>query len=90
MAAQLTVRPAPQKLVDFTNPTRTNVSEIVVTAAGQPPLASVADLSGREVFVREKGTYHESLLALNDKFKARRWRFGSRRRTSKTTTCSRW
>ena len=69
-AAQLTVRPALQKFVDFTNPTRTNVSEIVVTAAGQPPLTSVADLSGREVFVREKGTYHESLLALNEKFKA--------------------
>jgi membrane-bound lytic murein transglycosylase MltF len=63
MAAQLTVRPALQKFVDFTNPTRTNVSEIVITAAGQPPLASVANLSGREVFVREKGTYHESLAA---------------------------
>ena len=70
VAAQITIRPALQKFVDFTNPTRMNVSEIVVTAAGQPPLASVADLSGREVFVREKGTYHESLVALNEKFTA--------------------
>jgi len=70
VAAQLTIRPALQKFVDFTNPTRMNVSEIVVTAAGQPPLASVADLSGREVFVREKSPYHESLLALDEKFKA--------------------
>ena len=70
MAAQITVRPELQKFVDFTTPTRTNVAEILVTGPGQPPLASVADLSGREVFVREKGTYHESLLALNERFKA--------------------
>ena len=70
VAAQITVRPALQKFVDFSNPTRTNVNEIVVTAAGQPPLASVEDLSGREVFVRERGRYHESLLALNERFKA--------------------
>jgi len=69
VAAQVTVRPELQKIVDFTNPTRMNVSEILVTGPGQPPLATVADLSGREVFVRELGSYHESLVALNQKFK---------------------
>ena len=34
VAAQVTVRPELQKFVDFTNPTRTNVSEIVVTGPG--------------------------------------------------------
>ena len=70
VAAQITIRPALQKFVDFTNPTRTNVREILVTGSDQPPLATVADLSGREVFVREKGTYHESLVGLNATFKA--------------------
>jgi len=37
VAAQVTVRPALQKHVDFTNATRTNVKEILVTGPGQPP-----------------------------------------------------
>ncbi|MCX6551135.1 MAG: transporter substrate-binding domain-containing protein [Acidobacteria bacterium] len=68
--AQVTITPDKQKLVDFTNPTRSNVSEVVVTGPGAPKIESVADLSGQEVFVRKGGTYHQSLLALNDQFKA--------------------
>ena len=70
VAAQVTERPELQKFVDFTDPTRMNVNQILVTRAGEPPLAAVADLSGREVFVRDTGTYHESLIALNERFKA--------------------
>ena len=47
VVAQVTVRPELQKLVDFSNPTRTNVSEVVVTGPGAPPIASVDDLSGQ-------------------------------------------
>jgi membrane-bound lytic murein transglycosylase MltF len=68
--AALTVTPERQKLVDFTNPTRKNVNEIVVTGPGAPPIASVDDLSGKEVFVRTSSTYHGSLLALNERLKA--------------------
>jgi membrane-bound lytic murein transglycosylase MltF len=56
--------------VDFTNPTRENVNEIVVTGPGAPPIASVDDLSGKEVFVRTSSNYHGSLLALNERLKA--------------------
>jgi membrane-bound lytic murein transglycosylase MltF len=70
VAAQVTVRPELQKHVDFTNPTRTNVSQILVTGPGAPAIASVEDLSGKEVFARENSTYHQSLLALSEKFKA--------------------
>jgi membrane-bound lytic murein transglycosylase MltF len=70
VAAQTTVRPELQKLVDFSDPTRTNVSEILVTGPGVPAMASVEDLSGKEVFVRKTSSYHESLLALNEKLKA--------------------
>jgi membrane-bound lytic murein transglycosylase MltF len=68
--AQITITPDKQRLADFTVPTRTNVSEVVVTGPGAPEIASVADLSGKEVFVRKGGTYHQSLLTLNDQLKA--------------------
>jgi len=71
VVAQLTVTPERQKLVDFTTPTRQNVDEIVVTAPGTPPLASVDDLSGKEVFVRRTSSYYESLQALNGRLKAK-------------------
>ncbi len=70
IAAQVTVTPDLQQLVDFTNPTRQNVSQIIVTGADHPPLARVEDLAGREVFVRETSSFHQSLLALNERFKA--------------------
>jgi len=68
--AQVTVTPERQKLVDFTNPTRKDVSEVVVTGPGAPPIASVDDLSGQEVFVRETSSYHQSLLSLNERLEA--------------------
>jgi membrane-bound lytic murein transglycosylase MltF len=70
VAAQITITPELQKFVDFTNPTRMNVKEILVTGPGHPPLATVAELSGREVFVREKSSYRESLVALNERLRA--------------------
>jgi len=68
--AQLTVTPERQKVVDFTNPTRQNVSEIVVTGPGAPAIATVEDLAGQEVFVRKTSSYYQSLLAVNEKLKA--------------------
>jgi membrane-bound lytic murein transglycosylase MltF len=38
--------------VDFTNPTRSNVSSIVVTGPGVPPVNGVKDLAGKEVYLR--------------------------------------
>jgi membrane-bound lytic murein transglycosylase MltF len=70
VVAQLTVTPARQKLVDFTNPTRKNVNEVVVTGPGAPPIGSLYDLSGKEVFVRRSSSYYESLTELNTKLKA--------------------
>jgi membrane-bound lytic murein transglycosylase MltF len=65
VAAALTITPERRKIVDFSNPTRTGVSEIVVTAPGVMPPATVDDLSGREVFVRKSSSYFESLQQLN-------------------------
>jgi membrane-bound lytic murein transglycosylase MltF len=38
--------------VDFTNPTRTGVSTIVVTGPGVAPVATAQDLAGKEVYLR--------------------------------------
>jgi membrane-bound lytic murein transglycosylase MltF len=38
--------------VDFTNPTRSGISVIPITGPGVPPVARVADLAGREIYLR--------------------------------------
>ena len=67
--ASLTVTPERERLVDFTAPTATDVSEIVVTGPRSPALASLEDLSGQLVFVRKSSSYYESLAALNQRFR---------------------
>ena len=71
VAAMVTVRPELEKLAAFSVPTRTNVNEVVVTGPGAPPIASVDDLAGQEVFVRKGSIYEESLVRLNEQLKAR-------------------
>jgi membrane-bound lytic murein transglycosylase MltF len=47
------------------------VSEVVVTGPGAPPIASVDDLAGQEVFVRKGSLYQEGLIRLSAELKAR-------------------
>ena len=70
VAAMVTVTPGREKLVAFSEPTRTNVSQVVVTGPGAPTIATVDDLSGQEVFVRKGSIYDESLVSLNARLKA--------------------
>ncbi|HTO85895.1 MAG TPA: transporter substrate-binding domain-containing protein [Thermoanaerobaculia bacterium] len=65
IAANVTVTPERLEKVDFSNPTLTNVSEIVVAGPASPAIAAVDDLSGKEVFVRKGTIYNESLDKLN-------------------------
>jgi membrane-bound lytic murein transglycosylase MltF len=67
VAGHLTITPEREKVVDFSDPTRRNVNEILVTARGVLAPASAEDLSGRRVFVRKSASYYNSLLALNEK-----------------------
>src|SRR5262245_45687067 len=57
VAATLTITPERRKLAAFSTPTRSNVSEVVVTAPDADAPATVDDLSGREVFVRKSSSY---------------------------------
>ncbi len=71
VAAQVTVSPRFQALADFTRPTRTNVSEVVVTGPSAAAISSVDDLSGKDVWVRKDSKYNDNLVALNRGLKAR-------------------
>jgi membrane-bound lytic murein transglycosylase MltF len=71
VAAALTITPERKRVVDFSNPVRRDVSEIVVTAPNVPPVATADDLSGREVFVRRSSSYAESLARLNQDLASR-------------------
>ena len=68
--ADLTVTPEREKTVDFVDSWIAGVDEIVVTSPKGPAIASVDDLSGKEVFVRESSSYYESLTKLNERFKS--------------------
>jgi membrane-bound lytic murein transglycosylase MltF len=68
--ANLTVTPERASKVDFVDPWIAGVDEIVVTKPQGPVIASVNDLSGKTVFVRESSSYHDSLATLNARFAA--------------------
>jgi len=70
VAAHMTITAERQAMVDFTDPTRTNVDEIIVTGPDSPKMNAVEDLSGRTVFARKSSNYYDSLVTLNEKLKA--------------------
>ena len=71
VAAMVTIRPELEKLVAFSEPTRTNVSQLLVTGPGAPPISAVDDLAGQQVFVRKASAYYETLTRLNEQLQAR-------------------
>jgi membrane-bound lytic murein transglycosylase MltF len=71
-AANLTVTPDRQKLVDFSRPVYPDVSEVVVSGPAAPALKSLDDLAGKQVFVRKSSSFRESVVALNRDLAARR------------------
>ena len=70
-AGNLTVTDERRKLVDFVLPAGTQPNrEIVLSGPKSEPLADADALSGRVVQVRPSSSYHESLVALNQRLKA--------------------
>jgi membrane-bound lytic murein transglycosylase MltF len=47
------------------------VRELVVTGPKSPPLSTLDDLSGKQVYVRKSSSYYENLSALNERFRKR-------------------
>jgi membrane-bound lytic murein transglycosylase MltF len=69
-AANLTITPERQTLVDFSTAVYSDASEVVVAGPASPPIASLDELAGKEVFVRKSSSYYQSLEALNARFAA--------------------
>jgi membrane-bound lytic murein transglycosylase MltF len=72
VAANLTITPERQKLVDFAVSAYPNVSEVVLSGPASPRVSSVDDLAGKEVFVRKSSSYYESLVVLNQRLAAQK------------------
>jgi membrane-bound lytic murein transglycosylase MltF len=70
-AGNLTATDARRQLVDFVAPPDAKPNrEIVASSPKAAPVASAEALSGRTVHVRPSSSYHESLLALNQRLQA--------------------
>ena len=69
-AGNLTVTGERERIVDFVAQEERPVREVVVAGAGAAAPASLDDLAGRRVHVRPSSSYHESLVALNERLRA--------------------
>ena len=69
-AGNITITEGRSAQVDFSVPIAKPFSEIIVTGPGAPPLSTLDDLAGQEVFVRPATSYYESLTMLNARFQA--------------------
>jgi len=70
-AANLTITEARLESVDFSIPTMTDISELVVSGPSADAIRSLDDLGGRNVHVRRSSSYWESLQKLNDDLRSR-------------------
>jgi membrane-bound lytic murein transglycosylase MltF len=68
--ADLTITPERQKVADFSEPMYSGIKEIVVTGPGAPQIASLDNLSGKEIFIRKNTSYYEHVQDLNRKLAA--------------------
>ena len=66
IAYPLVVTPQREQQVAFSIPIQTGVKQIIVTKKDFGPLSSLADMSGRKVFVNPLTTYYGNLEKAND------------------------
>ncbi|MBW3697039.1 lytic transglycosylase F [Vibrio sp. T187] len=63
--ANLTITEKRLKNVDFSNPVIKDVQELIVTGKNHPPISSIEQLSGKEIWVRASSSYFESIQNIN-------------------------
>ena len=69
-ASGLAITPGRLERVDASDPLYPGTREVVITGPGVEGPATIDDLSGREVWVRQGSSYFESLEDLNERFQA--------------------
>jgi membrane-bound lytic murein transglycosylase MltF len=70
IAARKLVTAWRREAVDFTRPTRTGISSVIVTHPGVAPISQVEDLGGKEVYLRESDISSDGLKSFNDRLAA--------------------
>ena len=60
------VTPEREKKVLFTTPIDSNVKQVIVTGPNAPPIATLEDLSGKEIYVNPLTVYYENLQDLSE------------------------
>ncbi|MFP2421219.1 transglycosylase SLT domain-containing protein [Pseudescherichia vulneris] len=68
IAANLTITPARQKRVAFSDSLYPNAQELILSGPFSPKVENLEQLSGKTVFVRYSSSYYESLVTLNARF----------------------
>jgi len=61
----LTITDKRRKLIDFSDPVATGISEILVTGPKALPVKDISDLCGQKVHVRKSSSYYESIQRVN-------------------------
>jgi membrane-bound lytic murein transglycosylase MltF len=64
----LIVTPGREKEVLFTTPIDANVKQVIVTGPKAPAIASLGDLSGKEIYVNPLAAYYQNLQNLSESF----------------------
>ncbi len=67
--AGMTITEERQTLVDFSTPSITGLKEIIVGGPSSPKLNTLADLSGKEIYLREGSSYESAAIKLSDSLK---------------------
>ncbi len=60
------ITPEREKKVLFTTPIDSNVKQVIVTGPKAPPIASLEDLGGTEIYVNPLTVYYQNLQALSE------------------------
>ena len=61
----ISITPKRKRLIDFSDPYIEHINTIVVTGPSSPSINTLADLSGKEVYVHPSSSYHEYLQKAN-------------------------
>jgi membrane-bound lytic murein transglycosylase MltF len=69
-AGTLTITPERLSIVDFSDPLRSDVREVLVTGPAAPEIRSAAEVVGVPVHVRRSSSFYEHLKALNARLAA--------------------
>ncbi|WDE96299.1 transporter substrate-binding domain-containing protein [Lentisphaera profundi] len=68
-AAMLTITPEREKIVDFSSPYLSNISEVLIRHKSAPQIKTLEDLSGKKVFIADGSSYLSSLIKVNNHLK---------------------